>query len=102
MDLYMYYKEKIMDELDGAREYAIAAFNIKPMDMTSAKTYIDMAIGELGHASKLYAMFEQYYQTSSKSVTNMPDCISDTINDIVTYYTTNYAEVKNMVDLFTK
>ena len=102
MDLYTYYKEKIMDELDGAREYAIAAFNIKPMDTTSAKTYIDMAIGELGHATKLYGMFEEYRQTSSKSVTNMPDCIKDICNEIIDHYVTNYAEVKNMVDLFTK
>ena len=91
MDIIKYFSEKIPDELDGACEYAKNAFTLKAMDQMWAKSFIEMASQELVHASKLYQMFDQFYQNMTKSVNEIPDSMEEVRDNLIETYTTKYS-----------
>lgn len=102
MDVVKYFEEHIKEELDGAIEYVKNAFVMKAMDPNWSKSFIDMATQELNHAGKLYGMFEQFYQNASKSMSEMPEYIDETRDNIIECYITKHSMVKNMIDLYSK
>lgn len=102
MDVVKYFKDQIKEELEGAEEYIKQAFIMKAMDPNWAKNFVEMATQELNHAGKLYGMFEQFYQISSKSMTEMPEYIDEARENIIECYTAKHSMVKNLIDLYNK
>lgn len=102
MDVVKYFHDQIKEELEGAIEYAKQAFVMKAMDPNWSKSFIEMASQELNHAGKLYGMFEQFYQISSKSINEMPEYIDEARENIIECYTAKHSMVKNLIDLYNK
>ena len=102
MDVVKYFHEQIADELEGAMKYAKNAFVMKAMDQSWSKQFIEMAAQELNHAGKLYGMFEQFYQTASKSMTEVPEYIDEARENIIECYTTKQPMIKQLIDLYNK
>lgn len=98
-----YFKDQIKDELDGARCYIKNAIEIKAMNQSWAKTFMEMSAAELTHATNLYKMFEEYYGIISKSYEKgVPDYIEKTRNEIVDMYTECGAKIKYMHEMFSR
>lgn len=97
-----YLKTQIIDELDGAKDYIMKAIELKPMTPTWAKIFSDMSAAELEHASRLFKMFDEYYNIMSKEYTKMPKYIEDCHKEIVDIYANDYAYIKLMHESFNK
>ena len=101
-----YFKDKICDELDGACEYIKDAIEHKSTNMAWAKQFADMSAVELGHATNLFKMFEDYFNglvkdISEQSRAGMP-WLDSSKKEIVDMYTEKYAKVRYMHELFNK
>jgi rubrerythrin len=97
-----YLKEHICEELEGAKEYAVKAMELKPMAPTWSKMLIDMANAELTHAGYLYKMLVEYYQKIAASFNEVPEHIETLYRDSVRCYSTESANAKYMLDAYTK
>ena len=95
-----YFKEHIEDELSGAKDYIMRAMELKPMNTTWAKHFVDMSAAELGHATTIYDLFNEYYKTLSGSYTEMPDYIEDIKHEITEMYSDCYPKIKIMHEMF--
>ena len=102
MDVIKYFSDRICEELNDAHEYAKNEFTLKAMDTSWAKTFIEMANAELVHATKLYQMFDQFYQIMTKSVAEIPESMEEARDSIIEVYTTKYPTVKGIIDLYNK
>ena len=102
MDAY-YFKKQIREELDGAEEYIKRAIEIRAMDPSWAKMFVDMSSAELDHASNLFKMFEEYYKKVNEDhIDSIPrymkeikECIDDT-------YMEESAKIRMMHDVYSK
>lgn len=101
MDL-KYFKDHIEDELDGSKDYIMRAMELKPMNPTWAKHFVDMSAAELNHATMLFDLFNDYYKTLGGSYTAMPDYIEDMKDDITEMYMECYPKIKIMHEMFSK
>lgn len=99
MDLE-YFKCHIKDELEGAKDYIKRAIEIKPMDVSWAKLFVDMSATELQHATNLYNMFLDYCDILEKSYSEMPKYVKTYKDEITDMYTECTATVKMMHDMF--
>lgn len=97
-----YFKEHIEEELDGATDYIKRAMELKPINLTWAKHFVDMSIAELGHATMLFDLFNDYYKTLGGSYAEMPKYIEDTKTEITNKYVDCYPKIKIMHEMFTK
>ena len=95
MDLE-YFKENILDELAGAKDYIIRAIEIKPMQITWSKMLFDMSLQELGHATHLYNMFNEYCSIMGRTYADLPEYVKEIRNEIVEEYAKQSAEIKLM------
>lgn len=59
-------RDQIKEELDGAKEYIQYAIEKKTSNPAWAKTFVEMSAAELGHASSLFKMFEDCFQSMMK------------------------------------
>lgn len=101
MDLE-YFKDKICEELDGAKEYVKNALEIKAMVPAWGKMFIDMANAEIQHATYLYKMADEYCSTTAKAYTEMPQYMLDLKEEIVDEYMEKSALVKHMIEMYNK
>ena len=62
-----YFKCHILEELNGAEEYAVKAIEIKAMKPEWAKMLHEMSLQELDHAKYLYAMFKTYMELQKEA-----------------------------------
>ena len=99
MDLE-YFRDKICDELCGAKDYAKRAIEIKAMNSSWGKMLLEMSAAELSHATNLYRMFEEYYQIIQKHYTVVPEYVDDIRDEIVETYTEEYTKVKTIHDMY--
>ena len=97
-----YFHDKICDELSGAEDYIKFAMEVRAMDPTFAKQFVEMSAAELDHATKLYKMFEQYYMQATKAFSEIPQHMSDMQKCIVNKYMDGYAKVKTLHDAYSK
>ena len=97
-----YLKEHICEELDGAKEYASRAIELKPMAANWSKMLIEMAAAELNHANYLHKMLVEYYQKISATYSEVPDYIEESYKETCRCYTSNAAEAKYMIDMYAK
>lgn len=97
-----YFKDKLNEELCGAKEYVKLALEFKATNPNWSKMLIDMSSAELNHATNLYKMAEESY-TSTKSVYNeTPKYIKEIWDCIATMYLEKTAKVKFMQETYAK
>jgi len=102
MDAY-YFKKQIREELDGAEEYVKRAIEIRAMDSSWGKTFIDMSSNELEHAEHLFKMFEQYYQKITEDhLDSIPKYIRDIKECIDEMYLEDGIRIRMMHDMYSK
>lgn len=101
MDAY-YFKDHIIEELDGAKEYIVRAQECKADNcMTWAKAFVDMSAKELEHAAELFKMFNEYY----KQFDDRPDLRSymePFRNELTTDYMRYSSQVKYMHEMYNR
>lgn len=101
MDLE-YLKDHICEELEGAKDYAMKAIELKPMAPNWGKILIDMANIELSHAASLYKMFVEYYQKIAGSFNETPQYVADMHKEVVKCYTHGSTEAKLIIEMYSK
>ena len=102
MDAY-YFKKQIREELDGAEEYIKRAVEIRAMNSSWGKMFVDMSSNELEHAAHLFKMFEEYYQKLYESNgENMPKYIKDIKDCIDEMYMEEGAKIRLMHEMYSK
>ena len=101
MDLY-FFKDKIIDELEGAECYAKTALEFKAMSTSFAKSFLDMSATELQHAQTLYHLFDDYYKTISKPYEELPQEWIDVKDAIIEAYGDMSVKIKAMHELYNK
>lgn len=99
---FEYLKDHICEELEGAKDYAMRAIELKPMAATWAKMLIEMATAELNHAAYLHKMLVEYYQKIAATYTEVPDYIETSYQETCRCYTSNAAEAKYIIDMYSK
>lgn len=99
MDIY-YFKDQIMEEIEGAKMYIKDALEIKPMNLEWSKRFYEMSVEEMKHANTLYKMAEEYYKIMSESYKEVPKYIKETYDSIVKHYTERGSLVKVMQDMY--
>lgn len=97
-----YFRDQIMDELDGAKNYIRLAMQSKGSHPAWAKMFVEMSSAELGHATNLYKMFNEEVDGLNKAYTVMPDEIATIVSDVTKHYAKCYAEVKYMHEAYNK
>lgn len=97
-----YLKKQIIEELDGAKEYAKLAIEIKPMNATWGKTLISMANAEIDHATKLHAMMQELYSIIKGAYTEMPDYIDETYHAGIDAFAEGSAKAKYIIEMYSK
>ena len=97
-----YFKEQIEDELCGAKDYIVLAMETKAANIAWAKQFAEMSSAELGHASALYNIFNEYYKTVTSAYTIVPDYIESAMHDITEMYSDCVPKIKIMHEMFTK
>ena len=94
-----YFKNHIKEELDGAIAYAKAALELKAVNPSWAKMFLDMCAQELIHAKNFYDMFNEYYDKVVKPYSEIPKYFRDMKTEMVDLYTECYSRVKTMHEL---
>lgn len=84
-----YFKNAICEELEGAKDYAMRAMEIKPMSATWHGKLVEMSTQELAHAKQLFAMWQEYYGIQTK---NRMDNIPEYLEKMNTCITETYLE----------
>lgn len=97
-----YFHDRICDELSGAEDYIKFAMEVRAMDSSFGKHFVEMSAMELDHATTLYKMFETYYQQASKAFTEIPEHMSKMQKCITDKYMEGYAKVKALHDAYNK
>lgn len=95
-----YFKEKIPDELEGAKDYIKRAIEIRAMHAPWAKQLVDMSEKELEHATTLYKMFQEYYAKLDAEFKELPDYIKEARTMLDEKYTKCSAEIKNLHEIY--
>ena len=97
-----YFKHQIKDELEGGCDYAKLALEIRGQNANWSKTFHEMGTIELGHATNLYKMGEEYYKSITSPYSTTPTVMSDTWKCIADEYVTGYTKAKTMLDMYSK
>ena len=97
-----YFHDRICDELSGAEDYIKFAMEVRVMDPSFGKQFAEMSAAELDHASKLYKMFEQYYQKATSVFSEVPKHMSDMHKCITDKYTDCYPKIIALHDAYKK
>lgn len=97
-----YFKCQIEDELHGAKCYIKIAMETKSSNPMWSKAFVDMSATELGHATNLYKMCEEYYQKLGTSYTIIPVYIKECYDEITQIYGEKFAKVKYLHELYNK
>lgn len=99
MDIY-YFKDQLMEEIEGAKMYIKNAIEIKPMNASWGNTFYEMSIEEMRHATNIFKMAEEYYKIMSESYSEVPKYIQETYSSIVSGYSEGCSQVKIMQDMY--
>lgn len=97
-----YFKKQIKEELEGAKEYAKRAIEIKPMNVSWGKTLVAMANAEIDHATKLNSMMQELYSIMKGAYSEMPEYVDKTYHEAVEIFSEGSVKVKYILDMYTK
>lgn len=89
-----YFKSHIKEELDGAKDYAKAALELKSTNPSWSNQFLTMCTQELTHAKNFYDMFIEYYSNAVKPYKEIPQYFRDKHQDILDMYTECASTVK--------
>ena len=99
MDAY-YFKDHIIEELDGAKEYIVRAQECKSDGCDSwAKMFVDMSAKELDHAANLFKMFNEYYKQFD-SEPKLKEYMEPFRKELTEDYMRYSAEIKYMHEMY--
>lgn len=93
--------DQIKDELEGAKEYAMLASELKTDNPTAAQTYAKMAQDELNHATLIHAEAVKAIE-KQKAVAEPPAIMKELWAIEHRYYMEHAAATKAMLDLYAK
>lgn len=93
--------DQIKDELEGAKEYAMLASELKTENPTAAQTYAKMAQDELTHATLIHGEAVKAIE-KQKAVAEPPAIMEDLWAIEHRYYMEHAAATKAMLDLYAK
>lgn len=90
-----FFTDHIMEELDGAVEYAKKAIDVKPTHPKWAKVFNQMSKQELQHAGNFRRMFELWMSENKEKMTE-----SDTemYDSAIKKFTTSMIEIDSLCD----
>lgn len=97
-----YFRDQMTEELEGAADYAKLALEMKAMNPAWGKMLLDMSAAELGHATTLHKMYDEYCQVVGKSYNELPQYMRDIHSEIAKIYAECYAKVKLMHEAYNK
>lgn len=97
-----WFKEQIAEELEGAKEYAEHALEIRAMKPEWQKMFLDMSTQELEHAAKLYSMFQEYYKTVTEAYKEIPETMTELCECVDSCYTKCHTHVRWLHELAKK
>lgn len=97
-----YFRDQIMDELHGAKNYIKLAMQSKGSHPSWAKMFVEMSSAELEHATNLFKMFNEETNALSKAYNTMPEELTDIIDEVTSHYAKCYSEVKYMHEAYNK
>ena len=81
-----YFKDKIHDELCGAKEYVKMALEFKSSHPNWAKMFLDMSAAELNHSASLYRIADEYYKNAISSYLSIyPPTVDTMLGAAVSY-----------------
>lgn len=98
----MYFRDHIMDELEGACDYIKRAIELKAMDLQMSKTLVDMSAAELSHANSLYEMFGKYYAKITSVYKEAPAFLEETKNFLGEEFPEKSAKILHMHEMYKK
>lgn len=93
--------EQIKEELEGAKEYAMLASQIKSDMPTAAQMYAKMAQDELNHATLIHAEAVKAID-KQKAIAEPPAVMTELWAIEHKYYVEHAAATKAMLDLYAK
>lgn len=85
MDLN-YFKTQIEDEIEGCKDYLYKAIEIKPMNESWAKIFVEMSDAEKEHAINLYSMMGSYYNKLQNGYKSTPKYMEKVVNETTIYF----------------
>lgn len=97
-----YFEEHIYEELDGACDYIKKAIELKAMDTTMSKTFVDMSAAELNHATQLHKMFGEYYAKVTGAYKETPEYLVEVKDRIEEVFPEKSAKILLMHEMYKK
>ena len=97
-----YFKDHIVEELDGACDYIKRAIELKAMDPAMSKTLMEMSAAELDHASKLKGMFDSYYKKVTGVYKETPAYLEEIKNFLGEKFPDKSAKILLMHEMYKK
>lgn len=97
-----YFRDHIVDELEGACDYIKKAIELKAMDSAMSKTLVDMSAAELNHATNLYDMFGKYYTKVTGVYKEAPAYLSEIKNFLGEEFPEKSAKILLMHEMYKK
>ena len=97
-----YFNDRICDELSGAEDYIKFAMEVRAMDASFAKQFVEMSAAELDHATRLYKMFEQYYAKVTAGHVEVPEYMQKIQKCVIDCYMEGYPKVKALHEAYNK
>ena len=98
----VYLKERVQDELEGAKDYIKRAIEIKAMDPNWGKMLYNMSVEELQHATNFYNMFSEYYQKVTSAYKEPPKYLEDCMDEVTEMYVECLATIKKMQEMYNR
>lgn len=83
MDHLTYFKEHIKEELEGSKDYAEKAIEVKAKHPKWAKVFIEMSTEEMNHANKLKRMLDVCRTESTESSEEDDRAYKEIMDDFV-------------------
>ena len=97
-----WFKDHICDELEGAVCYWKTAIDVMKSYLEWSDTFCKMADMEQDHATMLYKMSNELYTKVNKAFSEPPKYMQEIHHNITDCYATKYANVKVLLDAYSK
>lgn len=93
--------DQMREELDGAKEYAILATELKSESQSAAQMYAKMAQDELGHANLIHAEAVKEIE-KQRAIKEPPEIMKELWSIEHRYFMEHAAATKAMLELYAK
>ena len=97
-----FYKEHIVDELEGAKQYIKWAIELKGSKPAWSKSFAEMSGAEVKHAEALYKMYHEHYESIAGAYKVIPEYIEDIHDYIEDTYDACMDEITRMHEMYNR